>query len=187
MMRRSLLVVLLSVAAVVPLACSDDGGDDDDTSPTTTSGDGVDIDDAVFAGLSAEGLGDGAPPIEFDGLTGLPTVVNFWAPSCVPCRLEMPALQSVHLAAGDAVNFVGINVNDRVDDALAFAAEMGVTYLLGNDSGGGLFVDAGATVLPTTFVLDADGAVVRQFTGEITAEELADAITEETGTEVVLG
>jgi thiol-disulfide isomerase/thioredoxin len=185
MMRRTFLVGLLSVATILPLACSDDGGDD--ASPTTTSGDGVDIDDAVFAGKAAEGLGEGAPPIEFDGLTGLPTVVNFWASSCIPCRQEMPALQEVHLAAGDAVNFVGIAVNDRVDDALGFAEEKGVTYLLGNDPGGELFVDAGATFMPTTFVLDATGAVVRQFTGEVTAEELADAITEETGTEVVLG
>lgn len=185
MMRRSFLVGLLSATAILT-ACSDDG-DGGDAAPSTTAatgGDEVALEEPVFAGRSAEGLGDGASPVEFDALLGLPTVVNFWASTCIPCRREMPALQAVHEAVGDAVNFVGIAVMDRPDDALAFAAEKGVTYPLGNDPAGELFVDAGATFLPSTFVLDGEGHVVRRFTGEVTAEDLSDALAQVTGTEV---
>jgi thiol-disulfide isomerase/thioredoxin len=97
----------------------------------------------------------------------------------------MPALEEVHQAAGGDVTFVGVAVNDRVDAALELAADTGVTYALVADPSGELFTGAGATLLPTTLVLDADGDVVRRLSGEIDADELIDVLADETGVEVV--
>ena len=182
MRRRSLLVVLLGVGALLG-ACTDD----EPSAEPDGGRDSVQLEGDDIAGAVLPGLGEGADPVELTALGGLPVVVNFWASSCSPCVREMPALESVHLAAGDAVSFIGVAVNDRVDDALDLADRTGVTYLLAADPQGEFFVAAGATLLPTTIVLDGDGEVVRRLTGEVTAEELVEVLAEETGVEVVLG
>lgn len=186
MRRRSWFVGLLAVGVLSGAvgACSDDGDDDpaadDDRSGVQLEGDDI-------GGAVLPGLGDGAEPVELASLHGLPTVVNFWASTCAPCVQEMPALEEVHLAAGDAVSFLGVAVADRAEDSLELADRTGVTYLLARDPQGEFFAAAGGAVLPTTLVLDADGEVVRRLSGEITAPELADVLAEEVGVEVVLG
>ena len=171
---------VVGVALLAVPACGDDGGDADaPTGSVDLAGD--DIGTAVLPGL-----GDDAADVDLAELRGVPVVVNFWASTCAPCVREMPALESVHQAAGDDVAFVGAAVNDRVDDAHELAEETGVTYPLVADAAGSFFVDAGATLLPTTLVLDQEGTVVRRLVGEITAEELVDVLAEETGVEVAL-
>lgn len=159
-------------------ACGDDGAADPPAGEVDLQGD--DVGDATLAGLR-----DGAD-IALGDLRGTPVVVNFWASTCSPCVREMPALEEVHQAAGDEVAFVGVAVNDRADAALELAAETGVTYPLAADPDGSFFVEAGATLLPTTLVLDQDGGVVRQLVGEITAGQLVEVLRDETGTEVAL-
>lgn len=161
-------------------ACGDDGGAADEPSGSVDLA-GDDVVDAELAGLGAD-----ADAVALADLRGRPVVVNLWASTCAPCVREMPALESVHQAAGDEVAFVGVAVNDRVDDALELAERTGVTYPLVADADGSFFVDAGATLLPTTLVLDQDGAVVRRLVGEITADELVDVLADETGVEVAL-
>ena len=178
MTRRSLLVGLLGVLALVG-ACTDG-----EPAADPAADDEVQLGDGDIGNATLAGLGDGAPPVELAGLRGLPAVINFWATTCAPCVQEMPALESVHVAAGGAVAFVGVAVRDRVDDALAFAERTGVTYLMAADPNGEFFVASGAVLLPTTLVLDADGEIVRRLTGAITAEELVDVLAEETGVEV---
>jgi thiol-disulfide isomerase/thioredoxin len=161
-------------------ACGDDGGAAGEPSGSVDLA-GEDVGDAVLAGL-----GPDAADVALADLLGNPVVVNFWASTCAPWVREMRALESVHQAAGDDVAFVGVAVNDRVDDALELAARTGVTYPLVADADGAFFVEAGATLLPTTLVLDQDGEVVRRLVGEITAEELVEVLADETGVEVAL-
>ena len=170
-----------SIAVLLTLpACGDDGGTADGPSGSVDLA-GDDLASAVLAGL-----GPDAGDVDLAELRGTPVVVNFWASTCAPCVREMPALESVHQAAGDDVAFVGVAVNDRVDDALELADRTGVTYPLVADADGSFFVDAGATLLPTTLVLDQDGAVVRRFVGELTADELVEVLADDTGVEVAV-
>jgi thiol-disulfide isomerase/thioredoxin len=178
---RSRRVGILASLIVLALAgCGDDGEAADPPSGS------VDLVGDDVADAELPGLGPDADDIALADLRGTPVVVNFWASTCAPCVREMPALESVHQAAGDDVAFVGVAVNDRVDDALDLAEQTGVTYPLVADADGSFFVDAGATVLPTTLVLDQDGAVVRRMVGEITADELVEVLAEDTGVEVAL-
>jgi thiol-disulfide isomerase/thioredoxin len=172
--------IVVGLALLAVPACGDDGGDADaPTGSVDLAGD--EVGSAVLAGL-----GPDADDVDLAELRGTPVVVNFWASTCAPCVREMPALESVHQAAGDEVAFVGAAVNDRVEDALELADRTGVTYPLVADADGSFFVDAGATLLPTTLVLDQDGAVVRRLVGELTADELVEVLAEETGVEVAL-
>jgi cytochrome c biogenesis protein CcmG/thiol:disulfide interchange protein DsbE len=179
--RTAAALLGFGLLAGAPLlaGCSDGSSADDGAVGVDLARD--ELGDATFAGL-----GDGAPDVALADFRGRPVVVNFWASTCAPCVREMPALEEVHRAAGDGLALVGIAVNDRVDAALELAATTGVTYPLGTDPRGEYFTDAGATLLPTTLVFDADGELRRRLTGEITAADLAEVLADETGLEVDL-
>jgi len=94
---------------------------------------------------------------------GRVVLVNFWATWCAPCVREMPALDRLQAALGDAgltVATVSIDRGGR-DVVEGFAAELGLRHL-------GLYLDPEATLagafgvtgLPTTFLVDATGQVV---------------------------
>jgi thiol-disulfide isomerase/thioredoxin len=107
---------------------------------------------------------------------GEPVVLSFWASWCVPCRQEMPALQAVHLQAGSAVRFVGIDSADTTNAAVAFVRRTGVTYPSGYDPSGTTTAAWGVFGLPTTVFLSASGAILARHVGAYTAPELRDEL-----------
>ena len=90
-------------------------------------------------------------------LQGSPVVVNFFASTCVPCITEMPALEEVHAEFGDRVEFLGLAVFDRPEEAQRLVEQTGVTYPTAQDKDGTAIEALGGTMLPTTVLLDADG------------------------------
>lgn len=173
-MRR--VVVLLSLALLVGgVACS--GGDDEADDPGR-SGDGVALIGDDIGDSTLVGLGPDAPAIDFAALRGRPVVLNFFASTCAPCVTEMPALEATHQALGDRVAFVGVAVNDRVEDALAMVEDTGVTYPVAADPSGELFTSAGFSFLPVTVILDADGEVAKRLTGALGEDDLRAALAE---------
>lgn len=104
---------------------------------------------------------------------GRPMVVNFWFSACPPCKREMPAIEEAHLRYGDSVSFVGVNPVDSEKRMNDFASDIGVTYLLLSDPDSQLMVANGIAAFPTTLFIDADGVVVEQISGEVTAEMLS--------------
>jgi cytochrome c biogenesis protein CcmG, thiol:disulfide interchange protein DsbE len=112
---------------------------------------------------------------------GEPLVINFWAEWCGPCRAEMPDLEAVHQALGDRVRFIGVNFEDRVPVALAFADEVGVTYELWEDPDGDWFRATGGRGAPYTLLIDADGAVAHRHAGPVTERSLLGLLDEHLG------
>jgi thiol-disulfide isomerase/thioredoxin len=112
---------------------------------------------------------------------GRPTVVNFWASWCAPCRSEMPAFERVADELGDQVAIVGITDEDELDAAREAAAATGVTYPLLVDTEQTLLTDLAITGLPATVFLDEDGDVVGRHLGELTTDELTREIEDRYG------
>ena len=112
---------------------------------------------------------------------GKPTVVNFWAEWCEPCKEEMPAFEAVHRAVGDQVRFVGVDYEDRADAALAFAEEIGVSYPLVEDPDGSFFDAVQGRGTPHTLLVDAEGTIVHRHAGPLTQQALEDLLAEEFG------
>jgi cytochrome c biogenesis protein CcmG/thiol:disulfide interchange protein DsbE len=107
---------------------------------------------------------------------GRPAVVNFWATWCEFCIDEMPALEAVWVDLDGAVTFVGVDREDRAEDALVLAAETGVTYPLVEDPDGSLFRQARGLGMPTTLFVTGAGVIVHRHSGPLTEGQLRDLI-----------
>jgi len=116
--------------------------------------------------------------IRLGTLVGRPLVINVWYSTCAPCKRELPAFAAVHDELGERVRFIGINPVDR-DGGDDFARELGVRYELLRDPDGLLLSAAGINGFPTTLLVDADGTIVGQHTGAMTADSLRAAISRE--------
>ena len=62
-------------------------------------------------------------------LAGRPVLINFWGPSCIPCRDEFP-LMKAKLAEHDAegLAIVGVLTDDPVEPARSFVTQYGATW-----------------------------------------------------------
>jgi cytochrome c biogenesis protein CcmG, thiol:disulfide interchange protein DsbE len=89
-------------------------------------------------------------------LKGAPAVVvNFWASWCVPCREEAPNLEATwRQYRAQGVRFLGVNVQDSPEDALAFVKEFGISYPSVRDANLDLYGAFGVRGVPETFFLD---------------------------------
>jgi len=88
-------------------------------------------------------------------------VINFWASWCGPCVAEASELEAVYAEhKDDGVAFLGINVNDQVDSARAFARQH-TTYpsILDPSSKLTLGFNVHPRAIPATIILDRQGRV----------------------------
>ncbi|GIW06754.1 MAG: hypothetical protein KatS3mg060_1559 [Dehalococcoidia bacterium] len=97
-------------------------------------------------------------------------VVNFWASWCGPCRSEMPAIEAASVRYRDSgVVFLGLNVQETLATATAFAEEFRLTFPILLDPNGAISAVYRVRSLPTTFFVDGNGILREQFTGEMNA------------------
>ena len=126
--------------------------------------------------VEAAQLGGGRVPLAADG----PAVVNFWAPWCAPCNVELPQLVTLSERYGADVHFAGVSV--ELED-MASVHEMierfGIPYpqFLADDDLMERFFGTEAAALPSTFVFDNEGRLRRLFRGAVTEADL-DAVLE---------
>lgn len=50
----------------------------------------------------------------------VPVLVDFWAPWCMPCRMQAPILETVQEKLGDKVKIVKINTDENTQTAQQF-------------------------------------------------------------------
>jgi cytochrome c biogenesis protein CcmG/thiol:disulfide interchange protein DsbE len=128
--------------------------------------------------VSVPDLVDPEQVIDLNQAAGRPVVLNFFASWCAPCRREMPTFQALHERLDRQVAFIGIDHQDRRDDALDLLAETGVTYPTGYDPAGDVARAYGLFGMPTTVFISAEGEILGRRTGEIDAEELEATIND---------
>ncbi len=123
------------------------------------------------------GVGTAAPAFtlpDLDGrsvslsdFSGKVVVLNFWATWCPPCRDEVPdfvRFQSKYRSRGLA--FVGLSLDaGGARDVRPFVDEHNVNYtmLVGNDDIARAY--GGIVGIPTSFLIDRKGRIVRRFQG----------------------
>lgn len=135
---------------------------------------------ALFRARPQAELGGPAPSFELpllegrgrlglDDLRGKPVVLNFWASWCTPCRDEAPELARVARRHKEVV-FLGMNILDGRDEALAYSKRYGVPYRSVRDVRAVIAKRFGVTGAPETVFIDARGDIVGTFIGAFTGQ-----------------
>jgi peroxiredoxin len=111
-------------------------------------------------------------------LAGKVIVLNFWATWCPYCRTEIPDLMKL---SDDYKNrglvVVGVAFEQNPKGLGEFVKNKGINYaiLIGNREVMGKFPDV--TGIPTTFIIDRNGNIVKKLVGAVKKEALEDEIT----------
>lgn len=113
-------------------------------------------------------------------MDGKVLVVNFWASWCAPCRVEAAELVAVQQATkADGVTFLGVNIRDEREKAVAFEKAHGVPYpsLFDPASRTALaFRDVPPTAVPVTVVIDRQGRIAAMYLKAVLVEDLQPVV-----------
>lgn len=96
--------------------------------------------------------------LDLASLRGHPVLINFWGPSCTPCRDEMPLLAAKvaeHTTTGLVV--VGVLMDDPVEPARAFVKEFGATWQTVIDPNGAIKQAYHVLNRPQSYFVDGGG------------------------------
>jgi len=124
-------------------------------------------------------MGSSAPggdPIGPAQLRGKARLVNVWASWCAVCVDEQPVLLELAKtlrAQGRADQLISINYKDKTQDASAWLRRYGnpfATTLV--DADGRMGIELGVYGAPETFLIDAQGIIVRKYVGALEPEKI---------------
>jgi len=132
-----------------------------------------------------DGIAGQAGQVRLSGQRGNPVLLNFWATWCPPCRSELALFQSQldKLRTG-GVKILAVSVDDRSHSAAVekLTAELGLSYtvLLADAKTAEaysvlnerLFDRRRALAIPTSFLLDGEGRIVKVYRGEVEPDQI---------------
>ena len=105
-----------------------------------------------------------------------PAVVNFWAPWCAPCNVELPQLVNLAGTYEGEVDFVGVSVEvtdlESVEEAVGKFSIRYPQFLADPYVMEQFFGEDDEAALPSTFVFDRHDRLRRVFRGPITELDL---------------
>ena len=115
--------------------------------------------------------------VSLSDMKGKVIILNFWATWCGPCRQEIPAFNRLYEKyKGDGLEIVGVTIQSGSNKAIqSFSDKFKINYnLLTGINGGepeqaffeyGRVTGTGARAVPTTYIIDRDGYVVKSYKG----------------------
>ncbi len=190
---RYVAIALLAFALLLVTACgtpeASDGGQQgpapmgtqtpssDNTEP---SGNTQQPGSTAFSAPDFEVLDKDGHRVKLSDFHGKPILLNFWATWCPPCKAEMPDLQEAYEAYGEEICFVMVNLTDgsrdTVDIVKNFVAANGYTFPVYFDTQSSAAIAYRVSSIPATYLISAEGEIVKSKTGMMTASEIESAM-----------
>jgi peroxiredoxin/Flp pilus assembly protein TadD len=98
--------------------------------------------------------------LSLEQLRGKIVLLDFWATWCGPCRAEMPAVKKLwRKYGGDQFVMVGVSLDHNLATLERYAEEEGITWPQYFDEDGKISSLYHVTGIPTTVLIDQDGAI----------------------------
>jgi peroxiredoxin/outer membrane lipoprotein-sorting protein len=145
-----------------------EGEEDDDSEAAELVG----KDAADFSLKSLEGK-----TLDLKGLKGKVVLLSFWASWCPYCRIEMPALESLHRQYGkDGLVVLGVNDEDAAT-AAAYVKENGYTFATLLDTKKEVSKLYQVHLIPSMVIIGRDGKVVTYFKGAKSERLIREAVS----------
>jgi cytochrome c biogenesis protein CcmG/thiol:disulfide interchange protein DsbE len=108
---------------------------------------------------------------------GQVVLLNFWATWCVPCRAEMPEIESAYRAHRErGFQVLAINVQETEAEVRPFARELGLTFPAVLDRDAGVARAYLARALPSSFLVDRRGVLRYVRVGPLTSTMLEEQL-----------
>ncbi|MBN2753292.1 MAG: TlpA family protein disulfide reductase [Candidatus Goldbacteria bacterium] len=103
--------------------------------------------------------------IKLSDYKGKVVILDFWATWCPPCKAEIPFFIELQSQYGkDGLAIIGAALDDA-EKVKAFASQYGINYPIALADRDTATTYGGIRGIPTTFVIDKKGNVVRQYVG----------------------
>ncbi|HWN18545.1 MAG TPA: TlpA disulfide reductase family protein [Gemmatimonadales bacterium] len=119
---------------------------------------------------------------------GAVTLVNIWATWCLPCRVEMPGMDSVYQSlAPRGFKIAAVSIDEgSPEDVRGFARDLGLSFDLLQDRSGNVQQIYQTTGVPESFLINRRGIIVKRLIGEHAwnspvNRRLIEALLDETG------
>ena len=95
------------------------------------------------------------------------TLINIWATWCVPCKVEMPAMQRLYDALGpQGFRIAAVSIDQEGPDVVrAFASDLKLTFDILQDRAGGIQQVYQTTGVPESFLIDTAGIIMKRVIG----------------------
>jgi len=107
-----------------------------------------------------------------DKVKGKIVLLRFWADWCPYCRYEMPIIDKYYRKLNkEGFLVLAVNVKQSAEVALAFIAQLDVTFPVPLDRDGKMARRYGVYAIPTNFLIDREGIIREILIGEVFREE----------------
>jgi peroxiredoxin len=139
----------------------------------------------LFSNAYAASIGESSPdcvltslnntPVHFHKYEGKVLYVDFWASWCTSCTQSFPFLnQLTHEFGEQGLHIVGVNLDEKVDDAMAFLGHHPSQFTIANHGGESCAKSFDVQAMPTSYLIDKHGVIrhIHQGFREGEAEEL---------------
>jgi len=145
----------------------------------------------IFSNVHAAAMGENSPdcvltslnntPVHFHEYTGKVLYVDFWASWCTSCVQSFPFLnQLTHEFGEQGLHIIGVNLDEKVDDALAFLGHHPSHFTIANHGSEQCAKSFEVQAMPSSYLIDKHGVIrhIHQGFREGEMEELKTKITQ---------
>lgn len=111
--------------------------------------------------------------VRLSELRGQPVFLNFWATWCGPCKIEMPAMESLYREAGPKLRILAVGQTpwETQQQLATFAKNLGLTFPILYDQGAAAEA-YGVVGVPTSYFIDGEGIIKAIYPGLLSDERM---------------
>lgn len=111
-------------------------------------------------------LGSNRGIVVLSRLQGRVVYLDFWASWCKPCRKSFPFMNELHTRYGNqGLVVIAINLDEEKKNAETFLQKNPADFVIAYDMNGDTPKKFGLTVMPSSWIIDRQGNIIRHDMG----------------------